>query len=181
MNIPAVARMGVSYARPGWHVALDVVVEDWSTFKDVVIDIDDDESLLVLGVASEVVIQKEFRQASSVRLGGAKSLGEDWKVMGGYFYETSAVPDETLGVDSIDADKHGVSAGVGYTMDAFGYTMGALTLSSAYSFVSLADRTITNSQVKQLAPFVPEADYVVGNGTYSGQYHMLSVALLFRY
>ena len=100
--------------------------------------------------------------------------------MGGWFYETSAVPKEYLDVGSYDAPKVGLNVGAKYDFGT------RFTAAANLSHVFMASQTVTNSKQRQQGAFSPPltspSDFtVIGNGKYTGSYDIIGLSLLTKF
>lgn len=173
-SVPSLLRIGGGVNKESWSGSLDLVVENWTPHDEVLIDFDDNDPLVgptpQTPLPTEIALVHNYGPAYSVRLGGAKMLGESLRLMGGYYFETSAVPTRYMGVDSYDNLKHGANVGVGYQI-------GATRVSLAYSYVYIQPRTVDDTEVRVLSPFAPDDSFTVANGDYSGNYNMMSLSV----
>ena len=125
-----------------------------------------------------IVIPKDWQNAYSVRLGTEwRLLQKTLALRAGGYYESSAIPSETLTVENIDADKYGVGVGLAYQL-------GNVNLEVGYQGIRFFERTVddesivhnTNVMVEPLAVHDNGATRVA-MGTYNAQYHILSVGI----
>ncbi|MCF6270814.1 MAG: outer membrane protein transport protein [Melioribacteraceae bacterium] len=97
------------------------------------------------------------------RLGAEYSMSSDLDLRGGLFYDKNPAQDEWLEPSLGDADRSGITLGVGYKVSS------NITIDLAYMFVRFVERTITNSKV----------DYTSGvagfNGTYNSTANLLGI------
>ncbi len=177
-NAP-IFRAGVQYRLPHVFAAEAAVVwEGWGVQDEVVITPIDIE-LEVLGNPSPLGVirsPRNWKNTYSLRLGGELNLFDPLvNVVGGYFYEPTAIPSAFVDPSRTDFDKHGFSLGARTTF--FGFT---LDVSGAY--ILLSGTQIRDSAKPIAGAFEGERqDFLtnVGNGDYSGGYFMVSTALSF--
>ncbi|OGQ87107.1 MAG: hypothetical protein A2289_23695 [Deltaproteobacteria bacterium RIFOXYA12_FULL_58_15] len=183
LTFPHVIRLGAEWSGID-HLAIevDLVYEGWSAFeaievrpKNVVIEsnVGDPTPL------EDIVLQKDFNDAWSVRLGADYNLVSDRLVVrGGYLYESSAIPDKSISVDFANWGRHAVSIGASLTL--FG-----VIVDVAYAHHFIPTKEIDHSAVMQVTtpPLadpqslpVPEQS-VVGNGYYSATLDVISLAV----
>jgi long-chain fatty acid transport protein len=117
--LPLVARAGVSWkATPRTHVSLDVNFQRWSTFEKLVVDFQDEVSLLPSPGANlyDVTVENRWRDTWSARL-GAES--RPWKqplaLRAGVLVDQSPIDDRHFGLLTPDSDKLGVSGGLAWS------------------------------------------------------------------
>jgi long-chain fatty acid transport protein len=178
IQLPLIARFGVQVTPieavrvelagtyTGWSVTDQFVITD----MDVVVERDPDSLLLQedILVTDDVVFKTGFQDAFSVRLGGDWQI-RDWvQVRAGGHYETSAFPEEWVGVLLSDAPKFGVGAGATFTIA----DRVAIDVGGAYQ--GYAPQNIDSSEITQQALWTNATDpsetavvsgKVVGNGT----------------
>ena len=99
-----------------------------------------------------------------MRLGGQNHFGQ-FTARAGAFYETSAIPTSTQNVSLVDGNKVGYGVGGSYRpTDNWSIDLG---LSQSF----LAEKTVTDSEIEQIAVEPLTGDFVegtiIGNGTYS--------------
>tara|TARA_Y100001954_G_scaffold237874_1_gene303097 strand:+ start:243 stop:1817 length:1575 start_codon:yes stop_codon:yes gene_type:complete len=188
MSQPGIARGGILlntaklFQMPlDIDIELDGVYEMWSAVSHVPLRIEG-LAMQVGGGEPEsfepIVLPKDWQDAYSIR------LGTEWRLLqntlalrAGGFYESSAIPNETLTVENIDGNKYG--AGVG-----FAYRMGNINLEMGYQGILLDERKIgdesivhnTNVMVEPLAVH-SNGSTRVAMGTYNAQYHIVSVGI----
>ncbi len=177
-NAP-IFRTGLQFRLPHVFAAEAAFVwEGWGVQDEVVITPLDIE-LEVLGNPSPLGViraPRNWKNAYSIRLGGELNLFDPFvNVVGGYFYEPTAIPSAYVDPSRTDFDKHAFSLGARTTW--FGFT---LDVSGAY--VVLTGTEVRDSAKPITGAFEGErADYLtnVGNGDYTGGYFMLSTSLSF--
>ena len=164
-RMPSVARLGVDYAPNGEAFGLSaaLVWEGWST-NDVQTVNPVDIDLTSAGETNPldpILIQNNYQDTWSARIGGRYSLGDSWVLRSGLFYETSAVPDEYRSLGTFDLDKVGVTTGVTYFIGDSG-----LRVNLALGVIKGLGAEVTNSAVMAQDPLNPDGGTVVGNGRY---------------
>jgi long-subunit fatty acid transport protein len=182
-NMPAIARLGALYRLDPWFdVEAAVIWEQWSAWTHNSVEVTD-LNFSVPGLPASAlpaeVQPKAYQDSWGVRVGGdVDPLGAFLPglltLRGGVLYETSAIPDRTLDVSLIDADKWGISTGL-----ELAYA--GVHLRLAYQHRFLADRTITNSVAATIAPLGSILGYetrtAAANGVYRASFDVAAVAL----
>jgi long-subunit fatty acid transport protein len=189
LMFPDVVRLGVQY-RPTsrWLIELNGVYEGWSvmdnitvTPKNIVVQQTDgsgaNASVQWQRPLDPIVIQKNFKDAYSVRLGADYAVIPDrLTVRGGYTFETSAIPSEYVAVDFANWGRHMVAAGVSACF-------WGVMVDVAYAHHFVPTQKVNDSQVVQVTTPSPagRGQYatpsVVGNGTYTASLDVVSLAL----
>jgi len=184
LPMPDVVRAGVLVRpRARWLVEADVVLERWSTLGSLAllphgIDIQSDNFGTVKPLPN-IVFQKNFQDAVSVRVGGEHELLPGrLTVRAGYLHETSAVPLASTSVDFPNWQRDVVSVGA-----SFAIPRAPVTVDVAYAHHFLPSRTVSDSGIVQvvtpcLTPGCTDpAPSVVGNGRYDASLDILSLSL----
>ncbi|MEM9697049.1 MAG: outer membrane protein transport protein, partial [Myxococcota bacterium] len=184
-NLPWVARLGVEVAPfDGLRVELAGTVEGWHVHDEIVFA---PEGLVLRDVPGfparytigEQVIERNFRNAYAVRLGGEYTHPVDVVDLTfrlGVGYETSAVPDAYLSPLTVDLDK--VNFGTGF---AVGYGDARFDIVYSHIFSPDVDVSPDEAQLAQLSPLIANnPDPVVINaGTYGSSAHVLGIGLTY--
>ena len=132
----------------------------WSKIQSITID-------FVNPASPDVTSVYNWQDSYSLRFGAEHSRGA-LTLRGGYAYDVSPVPSDTLDPSIPDSDKHTLSLGAGYH---FGKT----TIDVAYMFIRSNDRSV-NRTITPVAgpPFVQQ-------GTYSAQTQELGIGISYRF
>ena len=186
LPLPDVVRVGVLVRpRARWLVEADVVLERWSTLRQITLS---PHGIMIasdnLGTSKplpDIVFRRNFDDAFSVRVGGEHELVPGrLTVRAGYLHETSAVPLRTTSVDFPNWERDAVSVGASIAIPRT-----PVTLDVAYAHHFLPTRTVTTSAIMQVVtPCVtpgcsnPTAA-VVGDGAYAASLDVLSASLRF--
>ena len=184
LPLPDVFRAGVLVRpRARWLVEADVVLERWSTLRQITlaphgIAIASDN----LGTSKplpDLVFTKSFDDALSLRLGGEHELVRGLlTARAGYLHETSAVPRASTSVDFPNWERDVVTVGASVAIPRT-----PVTLDVAYAHHFLPTRTVTASRITQvvtpcLTPGCTDpVPTVVGDGTYEASLDVLSASL----
>lgn len=187
VTVPLILRAGVQ-VQPVKPLKVEAAFTwtQWSAGKaleisDVNLKLKTKDSLLQLEdvvVTDDVSIPTGFVDAWSLRLGGDLSLNEWARVSLGGYYESSAVPAERQGVAVVDTPKWGLGAGASFNIKK----RASIDVSFGQQF--LADRTITDSQVRQITlqtnplntqDSVVGEGLVVGNGRFESRLTFISL------
>lgn len=188
MSQPGIARGGVLFNTAKlFNMPLDVdlefdgVYEMWSANTHVPMRIEGIAMQVGAGepaLFEPIVMPKDWQDTYSIRMGTEwRLLQKTLALRAGGFYESSAIPNETLTVENIDANKYGAGLGVAYRFGNYNLELG-------YQGVLLDERTIddesiihnTNVMVKPLAVHDNGATRVA-MGTYNAQYHIVSFGI----
>ena len=127
-----------------------------------------------------IVMPKDYQDAYSIRLGTEwRLLQKTLALSAGGFYESSAIPNETLSVDTIDGDKYGAGLGVAYQL-------GNINLELAYQGIFFDERIIGDESIvhnvnvmekPQIGAIHENGATRVAMGTYNATYHIISVGI----
>jgi len=135
----------------------------WSTFD--VIEVDPDVPGLPLDFES---IDENFKNSFLIRAGVQYQMNENFALRGGFLYDETPQPLDSMDPMLPDSDRWALTAG-------FGYNIGKFAIDVAYQFEPFKDRTSPNRSIPayQLGPVN------LGEGTYSSTAHLFGVS--FRY
>ncbi len=183
LPMPDIVRAGVLVRpRARWLVEADVVLERWSTLGALEIRPHDITIASNLGPPTalpNIVLQKHFEDAISVRIGGEHDLVPELLVVrAGYLHETSAVPLASTSVDFANWQRDVVSVGASVSIPGT-----PVTFDVAYAHHFLPTRTVSQSAIVQvvtpcLTPMCSDpAPTVVGNGSYAASLDVFSLAV----
>ena len=186
LPLPDVVRVGVLVRpRARWLVEADAVYERWSTLRSLALlphgIVVASDNLGTSKPLPDIILQKNFDDAFSVRLGGEHELVPGrLTVRAGYLHETSAVPTASTSVDFPNWERDVVAVGASIALPRV-----PIALDLAYAHHFLPTRTVTTSAIKQvvtpcLTPGCSDpAPTVVGNGAYGASLDVLSASLRF--
>jgi long-chain fatty acid transport protein len=174
-ELPLIARGAVRYNHDGrWDVEAAVAFERWSTHRNISLQPREIYLLDYPGIDSyrikDEVFVRNWKSTVAFSLGGSARVTDWLRVRGGYFYEPSAVPDSTLAVDALDADKHGIGLGATFTYRGWSFDV-------MYSHIFFLERVVTQSEVRQTNPIDAERTTIIGNGTYAAGHDIFGVAV----
>lgn len=168
---PAQLVAGVSVqATPGLLLLLDYTWTGWSSFDRLPLDFENDE------LDQEQI--ENYENTSAFRLGAeyafdgnAGGFTDGLTVRGGYFYNTSAAPEETVTPLLPESDRNNFSLGLGYQiMPGFG-------LDVAYQYLSQNDR---RGRVRELPEDFDADNFdasTLNSGLYSFNAHLIGATL----
>jgi long-chain fatty acid transport protein len=192
MHLPIIARMGVRYVVPHgeddelFDVEADVVWEGWSVMKNYEVNIDGYMQLVGTGVSSSekqhfrtVLLEKNYKDTWSIRLGGAYRINDWLRVRAGGYYETGSVPEAYTNLDFASFDRLGAAAGMTFKIGEL------VDLSLAYSHIFQQQRVVSleETEVYQSFPLAeggPKDFHKVGAGTFDSSYDIFSFSAMFR-
>lgn len=181
-SLPWIVRFGVRLLEPAWEVEVAGVVEGWHVLDEQTIT-PRGVSVTVAGTTVDLPVihlRKDLRNSGSVRVGGLYRLGalapslSTLVVRLGGLLETSAVPEQRQTLDLMHWGRGAASAGLGIQL-------GALGVDLAYMHYFQADRQVRSSEVVQTVALPGKPASVVGNGDYTSNINLLSLALSYRF
>jgi long-chain fatty acid transport protein len=148
---PSVVEAGVNYNFGDWTVAADVDFQQWSSFDRLPVTFEGRPDL------SEVV-DENFENSRIYRIGLQRRINDAWTVRGGYFYDETPQPPESVSPLLPDASRNGIAAG-------FTYGAGSWNIDVAYWLLLFKDRSTEG---------VNHDNY---NGTYSNTANLLAISI----
>ncbi len=137
---------------PRLTVEVDVDRFGWSSYDELALDFEDET------VLHDEVLPKDWNDVWAYRIGVQYALTQHMDVRAGYTYDNTPIPDETLGPDLPDADRHNLTFGFGWHGER-----GAVDF--AYMAVLFKDRSVSNDH--QDGEYRSEAHLFALNVTYS--------------
>ncbi len=193
LHLPASFNVGALYRfTEAWDASLDLNFVRWSTYDKLVIDLADNLPV------DKLTQEKNWENTTVVRLGTSYRLNELTMLRGGFLYDKTPVPDETIDAQLPDNDRLGFSVG-------FGRTVGRFNLDFSYLFLKFMDRDkdnyvgytdvtnefpptakskkdgVVNAADKSMLEFMRGTTYPVGNGTYKSHANLLSVSASIKF
>jgi long-chain fatty acid transport protein len=117
IEFPAILSGGIAYSPGSWTFEGDVDWYQWSTFKELPITFPDRPDL-------SGVVTENYENSMQYRFGLERRIGESWAVRGGYYYDKTPTPAESVGPLLPDADRQAACVG-------FSWKRGALRIDVA--------------------------------------------------
>ena len=162
ITLPDLIDLGISYQlSEKLRLNADIDYTMWSTYDRLVI-----QSTVPL---FDATVEKQWKDVWCLRLGAQYTLSEQWKLRGGLLYDKNPVPETWFETSVPDADRVGITAGIGFSDKTF-------SVDAAYMYLRFLNRTINNSLVDDLTP-----DPLALNGTYRSQAHILALTVGYRF
>ena len=122
----------------------------------------------VLGVADKVV-EENWEDSYLFRVGLQYQMNENFTLRGGFLYDKTPQPVETMDPILPDSDRWALTAG-------FGFKVGSIVIDAAYQYEPFKDRTSPNRDIYLNNP-IPGVN--AGLGTYSTTAHLFGVSFGF--
>ncbi len=135
----------------------------WSAFDRIVVEADVPGLPISLDFEP---IDENFEDSFTFRVGMQYQMNENFALRGGFLYDQTPQPVESMDTMLPDSDRWALTAG-------FGYNVGSFAIDVAYQFEPFKDRTSPNRDIY---------DTILGNfgeGTYSSTAHLFGIS--FRY
>lgn len=108
---PAFYSLGVSTrAIPNWNVEFDVVYNTWSRFEQIEVEFEQTPAI-------NLHVIEDWEDSYSLRLGGTTAATENWDIYLGGVYDVTPQPTEAVGPLLPDADRVGITFGLGWHND----------------------------------------------------------------
>ena len=151
IEFPSIVEAGVSYNYGDLTVAADVDFQQWSSFDTLPITFEGRPDL-------STVVEENYENSRIYRIGLERRLNESWVVRGGYYFDETPSPPESVSPLLPDADRHGLALG-------FSYTASTWNLDVAYWHLFFKERSTEG---------VNRDEY---NGTYANGANLLAVSV----
>lgn len=134
IEFPSIAAVGYGIqVNDRLHIGVDVEWIEFSTFQQLPLDIGVNNALLPLPG-----VPQQWDDTWTYGVGAEYRLNETWVLRGGYKFMETPIPDATLAPTLPDADRHLLTAGVGYQK-------GDHRLDMAYAYSIFDDRTTSGN------------------------------------
>jgi long-chain fatty acid transport protein len=130
--MPATFALGVAYTAGRLTVEADADWTFWHSFSSLPITIKDEVPTLF-----STENPKRWKDVVAVRLGAEVRVTDPLAIRGGFVYDPSPVPADTLGPELPDAHRFNYMLGVGYKVANW-------TIDGAVMYVDKFDRTVNN-------------------------------------
>jgi long-chain fatty acid transport protein len=104
IEFPSLITLGAQYAWGDWVFAADVNFQQWSSFDQLEISFEGRPEL-------SSVLEQGYRDSQIYRVGAERRLDDLWTVRGGYFFDRTPAPPESVSPILPDASRHGVALG----------------------------------------------------------------------
>lgn len=156
VNFPSFTHLGVATsAIPNWDIEFDIVHSTWSEFKDLTVK-------FVTTPAASFTRPQNWKDVDSYRIGGNRKVTEHWDIRLGALYDKNPQPIEVVNPLLPDADRMGVTMGIGYHNGPW--------VIDATEFALHFKKRSTNGQ---------NSDFF--NGTYTTDANLISINLGYRF
>jgi long-chain fatty acid transport protein len=153
-EIPCPEIIGVGIAvspLPALSVEADVVMMRWSTFKTLPM------TFLAPYDGLSDVIQQNYKDSRSYRIGAEYQLTDALALRAGYLYDESPQPEASVSPMLPDAARNSVQVGVGYKV-------GSVSIDAAYMWLKMVERTTSTNHNNF-------------NGTYNSSASLVGISL----
>ena len=158
ITFPNFFSVGVYYKFfEGFGAEADFMWYNWSVFDQLVLDF---ESL------PDVVIPENYENSIQFRLGLHYDFAENWQLRGGYIYDQTPQPIESVSPLLPDNDRHDFSIGLGYTLNKWQFDAG-------YMLVDFSERSTVEDGVGK--------NHDGFNGTYATIANLLFVSIGYHF
>ncbi len=154
ITLPDTWSLGIAY-KPNERLTLEFDVDrfGWSSYDE--LDIDLTGSTL----GDPAAVPKDWDDCWAFRFGAQYGVTENLDIRVGYAYDNTPQPEETVGPELPDADRHNYTFGIGYRV-------GKATFDLAYMFVDFKDRKVDNA---------------IQSGTYKSEAHLFGANLTYKF
>jgi len=145
-----------------WTLEFDAERTGWSSYDKLEIKFDQGSSLNVFNNRPS---PKNWKDVWAYKLGTQYAWNKNLDLRAGYAYDTSPVPDSTIGPELPDADRHNFTAGLGIHNDY-------MAIDCAYMWVHWVDRTSNNQDMATLTG---------QNGTFKSDAHLFGANVTVKF
>jgi len=109
---PASIAVGAALRRGYWTIESDFQWTLWSSFDAVTLSFPNTPSF-------DTLLPQDYASTWRGAIGIEYLIGDDWEIRGGYSYDHSPQPTETISPFLQDEDRHGFAAGGSYKYESF--------------------------------------------------------------
>ncbi len=161
LTLPAQFTAGLAYHfSPDWIVEAGVRWEDWSSFDELKIELD---QAVAVPPTTSVSYPRDWDDTWAFNIGTKYRLNDRVALMAGYLYGDNPVPDSTFEPAIPDSDTHLFTVGSELTFDK-------LKVALAYGFQLQEDRDKDTNEYGAVA-----------NGSYENYIHLAAVSLSYAF
>jgi len=166
--LPDQVNVGLAYSpNEYWTLSLDIDWVNWSTFDN--LDFRYAPSVVATALTGGTnfrTLPENWSSGTAIRAGVEWKYAPNISLRGGYSFDPTPVDDNFFSPGIPDRDRHLFTVGLGYDVNQ------SLTLDMAYMFVYFVDRNQVASR---------GTTEVLRNGNYSGNVHIVSGSLVYRF
>lgn len=167
LTTPMVIAFGAAYnVTSNWTAAADFQYNGWSSYDKLEITFND---LPKVAGSNPSVSTRDFENGYIARFGTEYKLNNMFSVRGGVFYDKNPVKDARLDPTLPDADRLGISAGIGYQITP------SLSVDLAYLYLSFSEREINTSEELIKTQPTPAQRFI--NGKYESSANLIGLSL----
>ncbi len=173
-NLPHIFGLGVAFnLTEKVLVAVDLHFVLWSSYDEFVValDVPGIEALYPPGLEDKVV-EENWKNSFIFRVGFQYTLNDNLDLRGGFLYDQTPQPIDTMDPILPDSDRWAITAG-------FGYKLGKFVIDVAYQFEPFLDRTSPNRNIPLLID--PSTGANLGEGAYSTTAHLIGISIGFNF
>jgi len=158
ITFPSFISVGVYYKFfESFGAEVDFMWYKWDVFDELVLDFEE---------LPTVVIPENYENSMQFRLGLHYDFAENWQLRGGYIYDQTPQPIESVSPLLPDNDRHDFSVGLGYSLNKWQFDAG-------YMLVDFGERsTVEDGEGKNHDGF---------DGTYATIAHLLFVSVGYHF
>ena len=166
-NFPNIVGLGIGYQlTPKFLVSFDFHYFGWSVYDQYKIDINYPDPL---PDPEPEVVGENFKDSVIFRGGLEYKLNDALTLRGGFLYDQTPQPEESVDPNLPDANRIALIGG-------FGYSFGKFRIDLGYQYEIFSDRKSPNRDVYLLPNGLN-----LGEGTYSTSAHLIGVNLSYRF
>ncbi len=172
-NLPHIFGLGVAFnLTEKLLVAVDVDLVMWKTYDKFVVDVDVPGIEAITSEDLDMTVEQDWKNSWIFRVGFQYTVNDRLDLRGGFIYDKTPQPIETMDPILPDSDRWELTAGLGYKFGKF-------VLDVAYQFEPFLDRTSPNRHIPLLIH--PVTGVNLGEGTYTNTAHLIGISLGFNF
>ena len=167
-TLPQSLAIGYAY-KPSerWTIETDVEWTGWSCVEEELIQYPDEGDATRLAVLNNGnPVSRDWTDAFAYGIGVEYKATDKLDLRGGFFYHETPIPSANFDTPLPDANKHGITIGLGYLFKG-------VQVDASYAFLKYRDRDITNDVGSTTSSNI--------DGTYKGYVNIAAVAFTYKY
>jgi long-chain fatty acid transport protein len=114
IEFPSIVEAGVTYNFGDWTLAADVDFQQWSSFDTLPITFEGRPDL-------STTVVEAYQDSRIYRVGVERRVGQHWAVRGGYYFDETPTPPESVSPLLPDADRNGLALGFSYNLSSWNF------------------------------------------------------------
>jgi long-chain fatty acid transport protein len=138
ITLPAYANVGLAWISGPWTITGEMLWIQWSSYDKLEAEFARPQGVAGINQVDKITSKKDWRDTFTWILGLQYQINTNWALRGGFIYDPSPIPDET--VDPVVPSGLRIDYSLG-----LGYKIGAFSVDAAYLLVTDKGRRFDNN------------------------------------